>query len=444
MANSVTNVQIEDVLSSIRKLVSEEVRSQGREVANPQRAVQKPSEPARPAREDRLILTPSLRVDTRNTPEDEAPDAVEDHGEEARFIHAEPEDDQGEADLLNLMERVRKAGEERNQIEAKRPKGIAPLAEPEAPAERKSPEKSIEAALAALGVGKGFGVPEEAEAAPVAEAADVAEPEEEDLAAPGLDLADRNDDFAELQQGARTGLDDADEVMIGASAADAPLADAEDDVVPTFLRHRDYGVFNPRVAVVETVVTKSGGDWEPEADEETDAAPGPQSARLPWEEPEVAAAAQPETDDSDTDWMVDPIDFEEVRTAEDDAADADVAKYVSDEAVAEDLAARMAEPEDAGEPLRDSVEQIAETFAASQTAEAWEDDGQSAAAYQDDDRATLTADEPALIDEDMLRDLVADIVRQELQGALGERITRNVRKLVRREIQRALAAHEII
>jgi cell pole-organizing protein PopZ len=46
-------------------------------------------------------------------------------------------------------------------------------------------------------------------------------------------------------------------------------------------------------------------------------------------------------------------------------------------------------------------------------------------------------------DEAMLREMVADIVRQELQGALGERITRNVRKLVRREIHRALAAHDL-
>lgn len=48
------------------------------------------------------------------------------------------------------------------------------------------------------------------------------------------------------------------------------------------------------------------------------------------------------------------------------------------------------------------------------------------------------ADGGDTLDEDALRDLVADIVRQELQGALGERITRNVRKLVRREIHRAL------
>jgi len=44
-----------------------------------------------------------------------------------------------------------------------------------------------------------------------------------------------------------------------------------------------------------------------------------------------------------------------------------------------------------------------------------------------------------IFDEDMLRDMVKDIIRQELQGVLGERITRNVRKLVRREIQRALS-----
>lgn len=48
----------------------------------------------------------------------------------------------------------------------------------------------------------------------------------------------------------------------------------------------------------------------------------------------------------------------------------------------------------------------------------------------------------AVIDEETLRALVADIVRQELQGALGERITRNVRKLVRREIHRVLASQE--
>ena len=48
----------------------------------------------------------------------------------------------------------------------------------------------------------------------------------------------------------------------------------------------------------------------------------------------------------------------------------------------------------------------------------------------------------AVLDEDMLRDLVGEIVRQELQGPLGERITRNVRKLVLREINRALSSRQ--
>jgi hypothetical protein len=45
-------------------------------------------------------------------------------------------------------------------------------------------------------------------------------------------------------------------------------------------------------------------------------------------------------------------------------------------------------------------------------------------------------------DEDALRRLVADVLREELQGELGERITRNVRKLVRREIYRAISSNE--
>ncbi|MGV6838717.1 MAG: hypothetical protein ACWA40_00840 [Planktomarina sp.] len=51
--------------------------------------------------------------------------------------------------------------------------------------------------------------------------------------------------------------------------------------------------------------------------------------------------------------------------------------------------------------------------------------------------------EEQTVDTDDLREVVADIVRQELRGELGERITRNVRKLVRREIQRALTAQSI-
>jgi hypothetical protein len=48
-------------------------------------------------------------------------------------------------------------------------------------------------------------------------------------------------------------------------------------------------------------------------------------------------------------------------------------------------------------------------------------------------------DEDGPFDEEALRDLVREAIREELQGPLGERITRNLRKLVRAEVQRALA-----
>ena len=69
-------------------------------------------------------------------------------------------------------------------------------------------------------------------------------------------------------------------------------------------------------------------------------------------------------------------------------------------------------------------------------------------AFEDKDASEVQEDLKALggeeyFDEEMLRDLVGEIVRAELQGALGERITRNVRKLVRREIHRALTSQEL-
>lgn len=51
-------------------------------------------------------------------------------------------------------------------------------------------------------------------------------------------------------------------------------------------------------------------------------------------------------------------------------------------------------------------------------------------------------DTAEFLNEDILREIVRDMIREELQGTLGERITRNVRKLVRAEVNRALAAHD--
>ncbi|MFC3087356.1 hypothetical protein [Tabrizicola soli] len=57
--------------------------------------------------------------------------------------------------------------------------------------------------------------------------------------------------------------------------------------------------------------------------------------------------------------------------------------------------------------------------------------------------AVLEDENLRVMDEAELHDLVREILRQELQGSLGERITRNVRKLVRAEVNRALAARSL-
>lgn len=43
-----------------------------------------------------------------------------------------------------------------------------------------------------------------------------------------------------------------------------------------------------------------------------------------------------------------------------------------------------------------------------------------------------------ILDEESLRELINGIVREELQGELGDRINRNLRKLIRREITQIL------
>lgn len=70
-----------------------------------------------------------------------------------------------------------------------------------------------------------------------------------------------------------------------------------------------------------------------------------------------------------------------------------------------------------------------------------EEEASPAPETQADQQATVQDED--LVDEAALREIVAEIVREELQGPLGARITRNVRKLVRREIHRALAAKDL-
>jgi hypothetical protein len=147
---------------------------------------------------------------------------------------------------------------------------------------------------------------------------------------------------------------------------------------------RESGEFTARIAAVEAVVAGLEDQWEPDGTGGDDYAGRPVET-LPWQ------------------------DFSEAEKEQGTAAEAE--QFVEQDAVPVEEA--ESEPN-----LSAAEESVA------------------------DDLDVLASDETYL-DEESLRELVADIVRQELQGALGERITRNVRELVRREIHRALVAQDL-
>ena len=85
------------------------------------------------------------------------------------------------------------------------------------------------------------------------------------------------------------------------------------------------------------------------------------------------------------------------------------------------------------------------TLSPDMAVEAWDSDADEPFAFADtlDGDVAYAADEvsadEAVLDEEALRELVSRMVREELQGVVGERITHNVRRMVRREISRALS-----
>ena len=56
--------------------------------------------------------------------------------------------------------------------------------------------------------------------------------------------------------------------------------------------------------------------------------------------------------------------------------------------------------------------------------------------------ASVDFTEPALSEED-IEDIVRRIVREELQGPIGQQISRKVKRLIRDEVQAALSEEEL-
>jgi hypothetical protein len=185
--------------------------------------------------------------------------------------------------------------------------------------------------------------------------------------------------------------------------------------------------------------TAGNREDQPVADEAVAGDPGDED-QLP--------VAEPETGEDHPADLAPADDSETVAGGE----DPDAARVGTLTAKIQALELAIGQSRDRWEPDGDGDDDYAGTTV--ETIE-WEDHSEAAEAAADpaperprsapeiDDSPDFTTEDDTFLDEDSLRELVADIVRQELMGALGERITRNVRKLVRREIHRALTAQDL-
>lgn len=345
MSDPVSNAEIEDVLSSIRRLVSVDDRPDLSAAEQPDPSETMDADRSHGGAGNRLVLTPALRVDARDT--DPQPDPQPDAESQAEPVDSAP--DTADQD--------------------------PPAEDPDASALQFSHSE--------------FEQEQQDTADDTAEdSAESHGPDEADSAA-----SDDASDNAASEDAAQA--DGAPYVLDQTQAADPSQAPGLGD----------------RIAEVEAAVAAQDDQWEPDG-ESDDAYSGGAVSPMAWED----YGPEPTYDDAD---------------------DAD-----GDEPINDDMENVATEVSSASGMADDQLIEPSDETAGSSGPDAWQasearDEAPGEASLWDDDRADT------VIDEEALRDMVSEIVRQELQGALGERITRNVRKLVRREIHRALSSHEL-
>ena len=189
-----------------------------------------------------------------------------------------------------------------------------------------------------------------------------------------------------------------------------------------------------RLESLEAAVAEQAEDWEPDlGDQESLSAA--EVEPLPWQDIEVETADMSEAV-AEPEPAVDEVIEDAVYVAAEEAVDAAVKEAIDEDTVeALDMA-----PDGAADGAPDwAAEDLGDAEADLETHDMHEDlapNPEAPGPQVGPSDSWFGGD--AVIDEVALRDMIGEIVREELQGALGERITRNVRKLVRREIHRVL------
>lgn len=372
MSNSVTNVEIEDVLSSIRRLVSDD--------AAPKRAPDAQSDDDRAQQMGRLVLTPAQRV-MDDMPQEEA--AAEPQPILLTEAFKPSEDvEHGEHQAEDTADQDVAYDDEGQEDEPAEASVISDIIQEE-----------LAAALSEIDAQRGDDSDEEDHSEEFEDTSDSDEWLEDTAETEAAEVLFENvaDDSAEEETETEAKLDDAweddepqddvsiEDVLNALPSQDTSEPEQEADV--TSLDVERAQSLEEKIAELEAMVSSRDSEWATDIEDEGENAAYERQfgESLPWE----------------------------------DASFSSRPMAAFENASVEEAAAMSAEPMPEQEP-----EQVADTE---------------------------TSSDPemgAYIDEEMLRSMVTEIVRQELQGKLGERITRSVRKLVRQEIHRALMSQE--
>ena len=375
MSDPVTNVEIEDVLSSIRRLVSDGDKARTRDPApikadpDPAPMRREGSADTTESRPDKLVLTPALMVvgnDATFKHEDKTAPVVEDVAEYANtddqddgWVEELPDEPEAAEDDIIHHQEEGGAGETASDFEADKDDDAESHGGDDHPVETK--ETTVKEAF-------------------ILTNADTPDAKEED----------QSDDMV------WGSVDEARKIGLAA-------VPKRDDAKPSLLKTTDRSGLIASIAELEAAVSKDAHDFEPDGSEVSDEMMG-ETIAWPGTAKRNTENAQ-DAEDADQ-----PDDEEAVEFTHHDAGTDDVGPSGADERAVGDA--------------------VVET------------DSDVGDEYDDDDLDGLLDAGNVSLDEDALRALVSEIVRQELTGPMGERITRNVRKLVRREIYRILSSQE--
>ncbi|MEP2470734.1 MAG: hypothetical protein ABJH45_04135 [Paracoccaceae bacterium] len=415
MSDLLTNSEVEDVLSSIRRLVSDEERDLAKKL----------SEGSEPSVE-RVILTPAQMI----TPANDANDT--DNIENIADLDVIPDDDGATVFLLQdamktpiSEDAVAVSTDDgvlilRNERVKHSPDGEATL--PENFEFKADEEGRSQTSVSASETEDGLSSEEAKNTLSEGDAVNVADVGEDEL------CSDQRSNEVNDFKG-------------GSESSKASLIQER----PTNTDHSKHSL-EDKVATLETLIASRGDQWEPDVTGQSDYA----AKEYPVPSWNEDAFVGDET-----------LHHEEASLTESVSTDALISEQPDDLARAVGDILTVKPPKEGTFVLEDKA------LVQPMNLDAWSVDDEAPFEYvaSDDENQTsaqaaaiassvvsglhhtkseeASTDEEAILDEETIREMIADIVREELQGALGNRITRNIRKLVRREIHRALAAQDL-